>query len=72
MEQPVVSVREDTSLQDVVAIMEENQVRRVPVVNADGRCAGIISQADIAAVEPPNTTAALLWEVSRDTGRPSR
>jgi CBS-domain-containing membrane protein len=28
--------------------MEENQIRRVPVVDASGCCCGIISQADIA------------------------
>src|SRR5204863_5057482 len=34
MTQPVVCVNEDTSLQDVLAVMEENQIRRVPVVDA--------------------------------------
>jgi CBS domain-containing protein len=32
----------------VIRMMEENQIRRVPVVDATGRCVGIISQADIA------------------------
>ena len=72
MTSSVVTVRADASIDEVVAVMEDHQIRRVPVVDDGGCCTGIISQADIAAVEPPNTTAALLWEVSRDTGRPSR
>lgn len=72
MSSEVVTVRADASLDEVVSVMESHQIRRVPVVDADGRCAGIIAQADIAAVGPPNATAELLWELSRDTGRPSR
>jgi CBS domain-containing protein len=72
MTSSVVTVRADAPIAEVVAMMEDHQIRRVPVVDDGGCCTGIISQADIAAVEPPNTTAALLWEVSRDTGRPSR
>jgi CBS domain-containing protein len=72
MTSSIVTVRADASIDEVIAVMEDHQIRRVPVVDDDGCCAGIISQADIAAAEPPNTTAELLWELSRDTGTPSR
>jgi hypothetical protein len=51
--------------------MEDYQIRRVPVVDDGGCCAGIIAQADIAATEPPRKTAELVTEISRDMGRPS-
>jgi CBS domain-containing protein len=38
----------DDSLADVEREMATNQVRRVPVVDADGCCVGIIAQADLA------------------------
>lgn len=38
----------DADLRDVEKIMADSQVRRVPVVDADGCCVGIISQADLA------------------------
>jgi CBS domain-containing protein len=38
----------DDDLRDVEQIMAENQVRRVPIVDADGHCVGIVSQADLA------------------------
>ena len=38
----------DDDLRDVEQKMAEAQVRRIPIVDAAGRCLGIISQADIA------------------------
>ena len=72
MSQPVVTVPADAPLGDVVSTMEKHQIRRVPVVDAGGRCAGIIAQADIAWTEPEHEIADLVREVSRDTGRVSR
>ncbi len=45
---PLVSVRETTGLSDIVAAMERYQVRRLPVVDADERVVGIVTQADLA------------------------
>ena len=42
------SARPDDDLRHVEKLMVERQVRRVPVVDVDGRCVGIISQGDIA------------------------
>lgn len=38
----------DDDLRDVEQKMALHQVRRIPIVDASGRCVGIISQADIA------------------------
>ena len=67
MTEPVVVVNEDTKLEDIVAVMEENQIRRVPVVDATGCCCGIISQADIAMCATENQAGELVREVSKDT-----
>ena len=67
MTEPVVVVNEDTKLEDVVAVMEENQIRRVPVVDATGCCCGIISQADIAMCGTESQAGELVREVSKDT-----
>lgn len=72
MSQPVVTVPEDAPLDEVVATMEKHQIRRVPVVDEDGCCAGIISQADVAWTGGEHEVAELVREVSRDTGRESR
>jgi len=38
----------EDDLRDVEQLMADNQVRRVPIVDASGVCVGIVSQADIA------------------------
>lgn len=65
MTQPVVTVHQDASLQDVVETMEKYQIRRVLVTDERGGCAGIISQADIARAEPLRDVGELVREVSQ-------
>lgn len=67
MSQPVITVTVDAHLDDVVATMERHQIRRVPVVDQDGRCVGIISQADVARCASAGAVAELVREVSQDT-----
>ena len=66
MTEPVVCVNEDSSLDEVLSVMEENQIRRVPVVDASGCCCGIISQADVALHAREGQTGELVREVSKD------
>ena len=66
MSRPVVTVRADAPLEEVVSAMEKNQIRRVPVVDGNGSCAGIIAQADIARTSREREVAHLVREVSRE------
>jgi CBS domain-containing protein len=68
MSQPVVSVRADDPLQDVLSTMEKHQIRRVPVVDENDRLVGIIAQADVAWAGKAPDVAELVREVSRSTG----
>ena len=72
MSGPVVTVRVDASLEEVVATMERHQIRRVPVVDERDSCVGIIAQADVSWVGEPKDVGELVREVSRDTGRESK
>jgi len=72
MSQPVVTVRSDAPIDEVVSTMEKHQIRRVPVVDDRECCVGIISQADVAWKRPERDVAELVRELSRDTGRESR
>jgi CBS domain-containing protein len=72
MSQPVVTVRADAPLDEVVSTMKKHQIRRVPVVDERGCCAGIIAQADIAWTGGEHELAELVREVSRETGHESR
>lgn len=70
MTQPVVTVQTNAGLEDVVATMERHQIRRVPVVDEQGRCTGMISQADVAREAPPEEVGELVREVSQETRSP--
>jgi CBS domain-containing protein len=48
MSSPVLSLKEDDPLDLCYRVMEENQIRRVPIVDASGKCTGIVSLADVA------------------------
>ena len=62
-----VTVRLDTQLDACWSLMEEHQIRRIPVVDEQGRCCGIVSQADIALKAPKEKAAEVLQEISRQT-----
>lgn len=64
MTRNVASVRQDEDLDAVRRTMEDRQVRRVPVVDENGRCCGIVSQADIARRAPEEVTAEIVHELS--------
>jgi Predicted signal-transduction protein containing cAMP-binding and CBS domains len=38
----------EDEIRDIEQLMAERQVRRIPIVDAEGRCVGIVSQADLA------------------------
>jgi predicted transcriptional regulator len=42
------SCAEDDEVSDAMSLMAQRQVRRMPVVDAQGRVTGIIAQADVA------------------------
>ena len=65
MSTPVIAVRETTPIEACARIMEESQIRRVPVVNGGGMCCGIVSQADIAKNASRKITADLVKDVSQ-------
>ena len=65
MTQPPLTVRLDMTLEDCLELMETHQIRRVPVVDENDQCVGIVSQADIAAGAPPVETGKLVREVSK-------
>ncbi len=44
----VVTCKENEDVQNALKLMQENQVRRIPVVDNGDRLLGIISQADVA------------------------
>lgn len=58
--------RFDEDADKAIELMQEHQVRRIPVVDDSGRLVGIISQADVATrIDEPNKTAETVEEISK-------
>ena len=65
MSTPVVTVTADSALEECLRTMEEHQIRRVPVVDGQGGCCGMVAQADIARSASATKTGEVVREVSQ-------
>ncbi len=61
----VMTVNPETRMEECARLMEEHQVRRLPVVDAKGDCCGIVSQADLARTAPLKRLGEVVREVSK-------
>jgi CBS domain-containing protein len=50
MSSPAVTIGEDAPVAQAAALMQSRRVKRLPVVDADGRLRGILSRADVLTV----------------------
>lgn len=60
-----ISISADCSLEDCESLMEEKQIRRLPVVDKSGGICGIVAQADIALNASLDEAGELLRDVSQ-------
>jgi CBS domain-containing protein len=61
----VVSCRDGENLDRCERLMQEHQLRRIPIVDGEGRCIGIVAQADLVLKDEPGKAAATVKEISR-------
>lgn len=71
MSTPLVSVNPDDSLDKCYRVLEENQIRRVPVVDEAGKICGIVALADIAERVSKADSGEVLQQVSATTASAS-
>jgi CBS domain-containing protein len=61
----VLTIDPQQDLDEALRIMAKHQVRRLPVVEEDGRLVGIVAQADVAREGDDKQTGALVEEISQ-------
>lgn len=66
------SCREDEDISRAVELMADRQVRRMPVVDEQGRLCGIIAQADVATRMKRDATTGELVEAISEPAAPRR
>jgi CBS domain-containing protein len=71
MTTPCVTVTPEMSIGECAWLMEDKKIRRVPVVDSDGSCCGIVALADIALRGKSGVTAEVVKEVSEPRAQAS-
>ncbi len=61
------TITPEATLAECENVMQKNRVRRVPVVDEDGRCVGIVAQADVARWAKAAEVAKTLGVISQPT-----
>ena len=61
----IVTIDHQQDLDEALRIMAEHQVRRLPVIEEDGRLVGVVAQADVAREGHDRQTGELVQEISQ-------
>ena len=61
----VVTVDPQQSLEEAARLMAQHQVRRLPVVEEDGRLVGVLAQADLAQAGHDTLTGDVVQKISQ-------
>lgn len=61
----LVTVDPDQELDEALRLMAQHQVRRLPVVEEDGRLVGIVAQADVARHGDDRETGQVVEQISQ-------
>ena len=65
MSQNCCTIARDATDEEAIKLMEQNRVRRLPVVDGSGACCGILATADIARAENRESCGEVLQEISQ-------
>ncbi|HMT22055.1 MAG TPA: CBS domain-containing protein [Promineifilum sp.] len=64
MSSDVITITPTTTLPEAHRVMMNEEIRRLPVVDKDGRLVGIVSIGDIRSAEPSPATSLSVWEMN--------
>jgi acetoin utilization protein AcuB len=64
MTSPVLTITQDVSIQDALARMHQDKVRRYPVVDKHGKLIGIVTEGDLLNAKPSEATTLNVWEIT--------
>ena len=59
-----ITVKPDVAFQDALKLLRDKGVRRLPVVNDEGKLVGIITEKDLLYASPSKATTLDVWELS--------
>lgn len=60
-----VTCRDAENVENCERLMQEHQIRRIPIIDRDERVIGIVAQADLALKEKPDRVSKTVAEISK-------
>ncbi len=60
----VIHIKPQTTLPKAHELMNSKNIRRLPVVDDNGRLVGIVTQGDVRGAEPSQATSLSVWELN--------
>ncbi|RMD51447.1 MAG: CBS domain-containing protein, partial [Candidatus Thermofonsia bacterium] len=63
MSRDVITVTPDTTLPEADQLLIQNTIRRLPVVDENGRLIGIVTYGDIREARPSQAVSLNMWEM---------
>ena len=63
MSPKVITLKPTDSISAAIHLMKEKTIRRIPVVNGNGKLVGIVSDRDLKDVSPSRATTLDIWEL---------
>jgi acetoin utilization protein AcuB len=64
MSHPVLTITPEVPVQDALARMKKDKVRRYPVVDKNGKLVGIVTDTDLMNASPSDATTLSVWEIN--------
>jgi len=64
MSRPVITIHPDLPMQDALNLMHKEKIRRLPVIEKQGRLIGIVSENDLLHASPSDATSLSVWELN--------
>lgn len=64
MSKPVLTISPEVPVQDALAQMRKEHIRRYPVVDKNGKLIGIVSDSDLLNASPSEATTLSVWEIN--------
>lgn len=64
MSHPVITIDQNTPMQDALNLMHQEHIRLLPVVDKRGKLIGIISERDLLHASPSDVTSLSIWELN--------
>ena len=64
MTKPALTIHADMPMQDALALMQKEQIRRLPVTDDKGKMIGIVTESDLLHASPSDATSLSIYEIN--------